>query len=138
MIFFEFRNAKPCDMVRIMSQNQNQTNEQSYLNVPHASVHLEKADNAVEQVRDAQVQVVNEMVSHLSRSNPTVSFNLDRPLDQSLYNELVRQGYAVAHQSSYQNLNGEESTNHKVQVSLPGVVHHHRQVRNPWSLFYMF
>jgi hypothetical protein len=96
----------------------------THLSVPHAQTHLSSQPKPSEvelaQVREQQIQIVEEEVGKLSRFNPTVTFNLDSQLDSELYSELSENGYSVAYQSSYQNISGEESTSHQVQIALPG------------------
>lgn len=95
----------------------------SYLNsIPDASTFLaatEQPELDLDVIRQAQTTVVQEKCAELSPSNPSVEFDLDRPLDSTLFSELVNKGYWVSRSSTYSSVNGEEKAVHNVSVSLP-------------------
>lgn len=77
-----------------------------------------------------QEQVVTENLQSLSKDYRTVDFNLDQPLDQSLFDALVEKNYTVS-TSYYMSTDHEGKTDRRyhVRVGLPGTS---AQTRVPW------
>lgn len=97
----------------------------SYLpKVPEAYSFLrpQKTEEEREIARRDQAKIVSEKMTVLSKSNRSVTFELDAALDTALLKELVEKRYQVATSDVASYEDGHETTSHKVLIKIPSDV----------------
>lgn len=80
-----------------------------------------ETDKALDLVklREEQSKLLLEKVSPLTVENPTVSIDLDAPLDSQLEKELYEKGFGVATSYQYTSVNGKQAKRYSVTVTHP-------------------
>lgn len=96
-----------------------------FTDVPHAhDVVAQSKPNSLNLSNEDMVKQLETVKSHmmkLSAGNPTVSFNLDHPLNDDIVSSIIEKGYSYRSNSYYScSHGGKSSYKHQVSISLPG------------------